>query len=118
LFPDFVFGYVEDASNVFNHLLVRPGGFGFSRAIWRGRGDDIGSTPCAFVVWRRRAGWDENGGGSVGHVVDCRANLDKVTKWLSETVFMTKAENVLLEAFVEVVVNGIGRSQFGETKWR
>ena len=37
-------------------------------------------------------------------------------KRLSETVGVTKAENVLLEAFVEVVVNGIGRSQFGD-KW-
>jgi len=40
LLPDFVFSYVDNLSDVLDHLLVRPGSLKFSGTIQRGRRDD------------------------------------------------------------------------------
>jgi len=94
---------------------VRPSRFGVSGAVQGRRIDNVGSAASAVADRRGRAGRDKNGGGGVGHVVDCRTDLDKVVEWLSGKVVVVSAnaKEVLLEAFVESVKDGIGRGQFG-----
>jgi len=59
-------------------------------------------------------GRDEDGGGGISHVCNCGTDLDEVVERLSGgvVVFLANAENVLLKAFIEVVEDGIGGSQF------
>jgi len=96
---------------------MRPSRFGVSGAVWRRRCDDIGSVADAVVSGRGRAGRDEDGRGSVGHIFDCRANLNQVVERLSGGVVVVSvnAEEVLLEAFVESVEDGVGGSQSERT---
>jgi len=98
---------------------MRPSGFRVSGAVRRGRGDYVGSATGASIHGRSGTRRDEDGGGGVGHVIDCGANLYKVVEWLSGgvVVISANAEDVLLKAFVEVVEDGIGGSQF-EERWR
>ena len=49
LLPDFVLGYVEDMSDVLNHLLVRPGGLRFSGTVGGRRSDHIGGATSMTV---------------------------------------------------------------------
>jgi len=44
LTADFFFLDVEEAGNVFDHLLVGKGQVAVSRTVWRGRGDNIGGV--------------------------------------------------------------------------
>jgi len=66
LTADFFFLDVEEAGNVFDHLLVGKGQVAVSRTVWRGRGDNVGGVAGA-VGGRGQAGWNENGGGRARH---------------------------------------------------
>jgi len=66
---DFVFPYIEEVSDMLNHLLIRPGCLGVSRAIRRRRGNDIRSAASVIVGWRWRVRRDKNGGRGIRHVV-------------------------------------------------
>jgi len=88
-----------------------PGHLGVSRAIRRRGGNNVGSTASVIVDRGERVRWNEDGRGGIRHVVDCQENLDKVMEGLSNFVGAAKAEDVLVEAFIKVVEDGIRGSQ-------
>ena len=66
LAANFFFLNVEEASNVFDHLLVGKGHFRAGWAVRRRRCDDVGGV-ASTVNGRGRARWDKDGGRGVGH---------------------------------------------------
>jgi len=95
-----------------------PSRFGISRAIGRRRHDNVRSAAGTIVGGRSRAGRDEDSGSGVGHILDRGANLYEVIEWLSDGIVMVSAnaEEVLLEAFVKGIEDGVGRGQFEERR--
>jgi len=90
---------------------MRPGCLGVGGTIRRGRIDDVGGAACTFLVRRQGARRDEDGGVGVGHVFELL--IEDCYKIVSEGRAGTaNAEQVLLEAVVVVVEDGIGGSQF------
>jgi len=57
---DFFFLNVEEAGDVFDHLLVRESHFFTGRTVRRRGGDDVGGVASA-MNGRGGAGWDEDG---------------------------------------------------------
>jgi len=103
---------------VLKHHFVGPSCFGISRTVGRRGHDNVGGAVGTIVGGRSRAGRDEDSGSGVGHIFDCGANLYEVIEWLSDgiVVVSANAEEVLLEAFVKGVEDGVGRGQFEERR--
>ena len=66
LVADFFFLYIEEASDVLNHLLMGESQFIAGGTVWRRRGNDVGGV--ASTIGRRgQARWDEDRGGRARH---------------------------------------------------
>jgi len=57
---DFFFLDIEETSDMLDHLLMGECQFVVGRAVWRGRGNDVGGVASA-IGGRGRAGWNEDG---------------------------------------------------------
>ena len=89
-----------------------PGRLRVSGTVQRRGGNNVGGATSTIIGRRRGTRGDKNGRGGIRHVVDLITNLNEMVKGLSEAVGMMKAEEVLLEAFIKVVMDGVWGSQF------